>query len=248
MAQPHESNTLQSQDPGESGKSTTPAPATVSKPVRRYRARLFQIYAILAAVAFGVLFVLARSIPYFAFDLPISLAVQSLQSNALDAVMVFISSFGYSPVSYLICGLVLVFLILRGLRWEALTTLLALAIVPIGLAIKLAVARPRPTSDLVRVLSSISESSFPSGHVLMYTGLFGIVLFLLYTLAPRAWWRTLGIVVAGALIALIGVSRIYLGMHWFSDVLGAYLLASLWLILVIYVYRWGKRKKLLARK
>jgi undecaprenyl-diphosphatase len=42
------------------------------------------------------------------------------------------------------------------------------------------------------------------------------------------------------LIALVGISRVYLGEHWPSDVFGAYLLGSLWLTLTVYVYRWGK--------
>jgi hypothetical protein len=45
-----------------------------------------------------------------------------------------------------------------------------------------------------------------------------------------------------ALIILIGISRIYLGQHWASDVLGAYLLGSLTLVAIIQLYRWGKTR------
>jgi undecaprenyl-diphosphatase len=44
------------------------------------------------------------------------------------------------------------------------------------------------------------------------------------------------------LIALIGMSRIYLGQHWASDVLGAYLLGTLTLVVNIWFYRWGKKR------
>jgi membrane-associated phospholipid phosphatase len=44
------------------------------------------------------------------------------------------------------------------------------------------------------------------------------------------------------LCLLMGLSRIYQGQHWFSDVAGAYLLATLWLALVVRVYRWGKTR------
>jgi len=68
----------------------------------------------------------------------------------------------------------------------------------------------------------------------------GFVGFLAYTLLKRSWVRTALLTVIGIGIALMGPSRIYLGHHWFSDVLGAYVLGSLWLALSIKFYRRGK--------
>jgi undecaprenyl-diphosphatase len=110
----------------------------------------------------------------------------------------------------------------------------------LGAAIKLFVQRARPTSDLVNVFSPLNDYSFPSGHVLVFTAFLGFLCFLFFTLTPHSWQRILGIVVMIGLIVLVGISRIYLGQHWPSDVLGAYLFGSLWLTLTIYVYRWGK--------
>jgi undecaprenyl-diphosphatase len=62
-------------------------------------------------------------------------------------------------------------------------------------------------------------------------------------LLRKSWLRTLSLIVSGALILLVGASRVYLGQHWTSDVVGAYLLGSLALVLMIHVYRWGKRMK-----
>jgi undecaprenyl-diphosphatase len=83
-------------------------------------------------------------------------------------------------------------------------------------------------------------SGFPSGHVLTFTALCGFLAFLVYTLLKPSWGRTTLLVTAFVLVILMGVSRIYQGQHWFSDVMGAYLLGSLWLALTIRVYRWGK--------
>jgi undecaprenyl-diphosphatase len=66
--------------------------------------------------------------------------------------------------------------------------------------------------------------------------------FLAYTLMKRSAWRTGLLVILGSLIVLVGASRIYLGQHWPSDVLGAYLLGSLTLVVIIWFYRWGKKR------
>ena len=162
--------------------------------------------------------------------------------------MVWLTRLGADPISYLWCGAIVIFLFVRGLRWEAVMAgVSAIGISLMGAGIKLIVQRARPTSDLVNVFSAIDGYSFPSGHVLFFTAFLGFLIFLLYTLAPRSWWRTAGIVLLAIPIVLISVSRVYLGQHWPSDTFGAYLLATLWLAAMIYVYRWGKRRKFLEK-
>jgi undecaprenyl-diphosphatase len=112
----------------------------------------------------------------------------------------------------------------------------------LGQLIKIAVHRPRPGANLVTVLQQLNSYSFPSGHVLTYTAFFGFLFFLGYTLLKPSFARTILLVILGSLVALIGLSRIYVGDHWASDVTGAYLLGSLWLVLSIYIYRWGKTR------
>jgi membrane-associated phospholipid phosphatase len=127
------------------------------------------------------------------------------------------------------------------LRWEAVTTLVAVA-GGSGLAglIKIVVHRPRPGANLVNVLQLLNSYSFPSGHVLTYTAFFGFLFFLGYILLKPSLVRTILLAIPGSLVALIGISRIYVGDHWVSDVIAAYLLGSLWLVLCVYIYRWGK--------
>jgi undecaprenyl-diphosphatase len=92
----------------------------------------------------------------------------------------------------------------------------------------------------VHVFRHVTETSFPSGHVVTYTAFFGFLWFMAYTVLKHSWQRTALLFLLGGLVVLVGPSRIYLGEHWFSDVIGAYLLGSLWLSLSIYLYRWGK--------
>ena len=63
---------------------------------------------------------------------------------------------------------------------------------------------------------------------------------MVYTLLKSSWWRVLLLILLAGMVALIGVSRIYSGQHWASDVLAAYVLGSVWLGLSIWFYRWGK--------
>lgn len=137
--------------------------------------------------------------------------------------------------------MVLLFLYASGLHWETVVAAVSLVgISALGTGIKLLVDRPRPTADLVNVLSQLKDYSFPSGHVLYFTTFFGFLLFLSFTLLKHSWWRTTLLIIFGGMVALIGLSRIYEGQHWASDVIGAYLLGSVWLGLSILVYRWGK--------
>ncbi len=207
----------------------------------RYRASIFQTYLIAAVLIFAALAVLARSVAYFSFDLSVSRAVQMASAPWFDALMHLVSWFGFGPQSGLIVGAIVALLYTIGLKWEALISALsAVGISLLGWAIKIVVDRPRPSADLVDVITQLNDRSFPSGHVVLYTAFFGFVFFLTYALLKPSWAQTVLLALLGALVGLVGLSRIYLGQHWASDVIGAYLLASVWLGLIIRLYRWGQ--------
>jgi undecaprenyl-diphosphatase len=211
------------------------------KTVRRWRARLFQIYLVGATLAFGVLVVLASLFNYFPIDLTITRGVQAFSAPWFANLMWAVSLPGYAPQAWLLVGASVGLLFVLGLRWEALPAFVAAAgATGLGALVKLAVHRPRPGANLVNVVQQLNDSSFPSGHVLLYTAFFGFLIFLAYTLLKPSWGRTAIFVALGSLVALIGLSRIYVGDHWASDVIGAYLLGSLWLAASIGLYRWGK--------
>jgi undecaprenyl-diphosphatase len=112
----------------------------------------------------------------------------------------------------------------------------------VGTTIKLLVHRPRPDAELVHVARPLTGYSFPSGHVVFYTGFFGFLMYLILTLFPPSPWRAALLAVLGALILLVGPSRVVLGGHWPSDVGGGYLLGGLWLLVSIGLYRWGRAR------
>jgi membrane-associated phospholipid phosphatase len=216
--------------------------AIAPKRTRNYRALAFQGYVVVAAIALAALFALVWNVPYFTIDLTVTRAVQTIPWAWFAVLMEIISFFGTGVQSFALVILVIVLLFAIGLRWESVGALIAGAGGPAADTVaKAIVHRARPSADLIHVVQTVSGYSFPSGHVVFYTAFLGFLMFLAYSLLKeRVVWRWVLLVVLGFFVATVGVSRIYLGAHWFSDVLGAYLLGSLWLSLTIYVYRWGK--------
>ena len=216
---------------------------TTSRPTRRYRTHLFQFILLAMTGGFAFLTFLVKTTPSFPIDLAITQAMQSMDFLFLQQFMILISWFGFLPQSILLPILVALIIYVLGLRWEAVTALAA-AFLPaaINLLVKEFIRRPRPTVDLVDVFRVLDSFSFPSGHVMFYVGFFGYLWFLVFTLLKKSWRRTLLLITVGIPILFVGISRIYLGQHWASDVLGAYLLGFLVLVGISAFYRWGKQR------
>lgn len=81
-------------------------------------------------------------------------------------------------------------------------------------------------------LGQFTGSSFPSGHATQATAAWGMVALLAAAAAPRRWIRAVAWGVAGAVVVLVGISRLYLAAHWLSDVLAGVVLGALWLALL----------------
>jgi undecaprenyl-diphosphatase len=224
-------------------RTITAAGAIVAKPWRRYRASIFQGYMIGAIAVFLILAVLAKTVAYFTFDVTITHALQTFNGAWFDSLMRTLTWIGFGPQADLIALAVLIFLYASGLKWETVVAFVSLVgSTAVGLGIKVLVDRPRPSADVVNVIAQLKDYSFPSGHVLFFVTFFGFMLFLVYTLLKHSWWRTSLLVLLSGLVALIGPSRIYMGQHWASDVIAAYLLGSVWLAFSVLIYRRGKTR------
>jgi membrane-associated phospholipid phosphatase len=189
----------------------------------------------LAAVTLAVLAISLRQAPAWGPDLAIALWLQSWRDPDLTGFFALVSWLGYFPQNALATvGLALA--LRREWLWVTGTYLATL----LNVVLKLVVARPRPTEDAVRVYATLQDQSFPSGHVVFYTALFGFAFFLVYTRASRSALRTAVLVALTIPIVLIGLSRVYLGHHWPSDVLGGYALGAA--VLVPYCLLYARRR------
>ncbi|MBP2640321.1 MAG: phosphoesterase PA-phosphatase related protein [Firmicutes bacterium] len=101
-------------------------------------------------------------------------------------------------------------------------------------------ARPRP--DVLPVISATGYS-FPSGHAMIALCFYGISAYLLSRLFPTFFGRMLVFLLTGILVMMIGISRIYLGVHYPSDVLAGYAAGATWLAFCISLLAWHERKQ-----
>lgn len=203
------------------------------------------LLAALAFIALVGLSLAAHATPYFSFDLTFARQVQSVRAPWFDVLMRAIGDPGYPPQVYVWLALMLIVFFKSNLKWEAIAAAFAsIGVGVAGLIVKILVNRPRPSPELIRVANPALDGgkySFPAGHVEAYVAILGFLLFLSIVLAHKYHWtRIVEIIGFGTFIVLVGLSRVYLGEHWLSDTLGAYLLGSLWLLLTIAVYEWGK--------
>ena len=186
------------------------------------------------ALALGIA---AAYVDYFSTDLGFTRLIQRINVPGFRTLMIAVSWPG-NDYHWLIItlGVAAAFLLWRQ-RIEAFCLLLSsIGGWLINNALKLAIARPRPVGDLIEVYVEHETLSFPSGHVVSYVALYGFLFYLVYVLACCSALRSVLLVVLGALVSLVGLSRVYLGAHWASDVIGGYLFGAVWLTLVILFY------------
>jgi undecaprenyl-diphosphatase len=130
----------------------------------------------------------------------------------------------------------LVLLLFAGMRLVLLLLVTAI-LQDIGAAVKLLVERSRPVEGPVDVWREISSHSFPSGHALGATLVFGFLFFALEHCALRPRVRRVLQAACLGWILLMGIARMELGAHWPTDVLGAYALGALLLLPIVALLR-----------
>jgi undecaprenyl-diphosphatase len=152
----------------------------------------------------------------------------------LDRLMLAITQLGNPTVIVPVGLITLTILLIQQARWEAwIFAIAGLGTILLNEGLKLQFAKLRPA--LWPQLIHETSFSFPSGHALGTTVLYGLTAYLLASRWPQyRFWiygATLGLVTA------IGFSRLYLGVHWPTDVLAGWLVGLLWLTTCIILVR-----------
>ncbi len=129
---------------------------------------------------------------------------------------------------------VMVFSFFERLRWYGLKVLLiSLTSSVLNQAMKRYFERPRPAIAMLEQ----SGLSFPSGHAMIGGSFYGLLIYIVWKTVPDPVWRWSLTILLSLLLLLIGYSRIYLKVHYATDVLAGYAMGLLWLILSVYLLR-----------
>lgn len=163
-----------------------------------------------------------------AVDGPVARAAVRAREPWLTDVLAAVTWLGSAWVLAPLVAVVAAVLAVRQRRADAgLLVVAALGASALESLVKVLVARPRPA--LGEVLATVSSYAFPSGHSTQAAATWG-ALALLVTAARAA--RVAAWTAAVVVVLLVGASRVYLGVHWPTDVLGGFLLGAWWLALV----------------
>lgn len=204
----------------------------------RWRRRLLLLLLVIMLAAVSLLI---HALTPAAWNVASTRAVQSVDFPGLHELMLRISGFGSAPKVVFVTAIVL---LACNQRAEAFwLTFSGLGGWLLATQLKPLFASPRPSADDVIVHHLWDTGSFPSGHVVFYVCFFGFVFFLARDRMTLPSMVLRGVmIVAVALVALVGISRVFLGEHWLSDLPGSYLLGALWLTLSVQLYRaWSAR-------
>ena len=151
-----------------------------------------------------------------------------LMSTNTTVFMMFISHLG-SAVALI--TLSIAFLVLLKNKKYAKCIVLNLALVfLLNRLLKLIIARPRP--EILRLVPE-EGYSFPSGHAMVSMGFYGFLIYLIYTKLKNKKVKYPLIIFLSLLILTIGISRIYLGVHYFTDIIGGFIIAIIYLKLFV---------------
>ncbi len=174
------------------------------------------------------------------WDEPVQHAVEGIRTGWLDTVVMGISQLG--GTTFVVVG----FAVLLTVVWHrckslALVLLVATVARPLlEWTLKRIVDRPRPSLE---PLVHGEGPSFPSGHPIAAIALWGLLppIVALFTHKRLLWWWSVAVSVT--VIALVGMSRVYLGVHWLSDVVASLLLGLLYLLAVELLLDWHHRRR-----
>jgi undecaprenyl-diphosphatase len=194
------------------------------------------IISIFLLIVSTILAVFAHSRPYFPGDIQVMVFVQTRSSNFLTSLMTIVSNSSTGiPAVLLVIALVLIIWWRLG-KLEAIFMAAAGVLSPIANLFKLIIEQPRPPATVANVLLPIGGLGFPSGHAFFAAMMLGMMIYFILKFVASKPLKTLLVSFLAFYILLVGFSRVYLGVHWGSEVVESYLIAGGFILLLTALY------------
>lgn len=152
--------------------------------------------------------------------------VQNMRNDILTNIFKFITFLGSQYVVIIIC--IISFLFIKNKKIPIAITINLIISTLLNLLLKNVINRPRPEG--YRIINE-TGFSFPSGHSMISMAFYGLILYIIFKNVKNIKIRNTLVIFIALLIVLIGFSRIYLGVHYASDVLGGFIISIAYLIL-----------------
>ena len=151
-----------------------------------------------------------------------------LQSVPATVFMKFMSYLGSATILITLTITILIFS--KNKKKSILIAINLVTVFLLNKLLKVIIGRERPG-----VLRLVEENgySFPSGHAMVSMGFYGYIIYLIYKNVKNKKIRNIMITILASLIFLIGISRIYLGVHYATDIIGAYIIGLIYLYIFI---------------
>jgi len=160
----------------------------------------------------------------------------SIRNGFLTSFMKIITDLGDWKIIFVLTAIIAAFLLYRK-KLKHLFVLILSVVAGEGIiwTIKNLVERARP--DVVNALVYESSYSFPSGHAFISLSFYALIMYFVYKSSESKTIKTITVIASLLIVFLIGVSRVYLGVHWISDVVAGSFLGICWVFLMIFIFK-----------
>jgi len=201
--------------------------------------RLFKVgYVAVAVTVSGLVALGVKTGATQEVDERITQRIQRISLPGFDQLMHAVSWAGFPPQSKILPALIPSAMLAAGRPQESFFQLMGWGTGAISGGIKRTMKRPRPNHpEIVVAKARLGGSSFPSGHVIIYTGVYGFLAYLAHVHIQIGILRKSIVGLLAGMVALVGASRVYLGHHFTSDVTVSYLLGTSYLIGLTSLYQ-----------
>lgn len=201
--------------------------------IKKYKYLIWFLLSFIFLFGFLSLFedvILEKSIP--SLDYIIVNWVYSFRTPVLNEIMKAITTLGNVSGVAIFLGIVLIALFFLKKKKYIIPIIISSVFGEVFVYfMKIIAQRARPLTQ--NALITETDFSFPSGHAMIAITVYGFVLYFLIQACKERWQRIALVIVGGLLILSIGFSRLYLGVHWPTDILASYLLGGSWVCFLI---------------